>query len=26
MNNKPVLEAGEFEVLVGGLNEKFSIK
>ena len=26
MNNKPVLEAGEFEVLVGGLSEKFSIK
>jgi len=26
VNNKPVLEAGEFEVQVGGLSEKFSIK
>ncbi len=25
-NNKPVLEAGEFEVMVGGLSEKFSIQ
>ena len=25
-NNKPVVEAGEFEVLVGGLTEKFTLK
>lgn len=26
MNNKPVVEAGEFEVLVGGLSGKFSLQ